>query len=163
MELAPGKALRIDGGKASDAAAYLSLGGYGAFSIDAPGMPGGRLVVQDSGNVGIGTASPENSESWNKVADVLGSGSAKLSVRTGGGIDARVQASDAGLGNWPAGMVIGTRSAHSLSFGTSGTPRMTIDSGGNGRHRDRQRRRRADGRQRRHGWHRDRELAAAAG
>jgi hypothetical protein len=59
LHLATGKALRIEGGSsASDAAAYFSFGGNGAFSIDAPGVPGGRLVVQESGNVGVGTGQP---------------------------------------------------------------------------------------------------------
>jgi hypothetical protein len=59
LHLAAGKALRIDGGTgASDDAAYFSFGGDGAFNIDARNQAGGRLTVQDSGNVGIGTASP---------------------------------------------------------------------------------------------------------
>jgi hypothetical protein len=36
----------------------VSLGSGGAFEIDAPGTAGGRLVVTESGNVGIGTAAP---------------------------------------------------------------------------------------------------------
>jgi len=61
LHLAVGKALRIEGGSSSsDSAAYLSLGGNGALSIDAPGVPGGRFVVQSSGNVGVGTAQPAN-------------------------------------------------------------------------------------------------------
>jgi hypothetical protein len=59
LHLAAGKALRIEGGtSASDTAAYFSFGGNGAFSIDAPGIPSGRLVVDNSGNVGIGNPSP---------------------------------------------------------------------------------------------------------
>jgi hypothetical protein len=61
LHLAVGKALRIEGGSSSsDSAAYFSFGGNGAFSIDAPGVPSGRFVVQNSGNVGIGTATPSN-------------------------------------------------------------------------------------------------------
>jgi hypothetical protein len=36
----------------------LSLGSNGTFEIDAPMMPGGRLMITDSGNVGIGIAAP---------------------------------------------------------------------------------------------------------
>jgi hypothetical protein len=36
----------------------ISIGGTGAFSIDAPGVGSGRFVVTNSGNVGIGTTSP---------------------------------------------------------------------------------------------------------
>jgi hypothetical protein len=36
----------------------FSLGGNGNFEIDAPGIVGGRFIVTDGGNVGIGTPSP---------------------------------------------------------------------------------------------------------
>jgi hypothetical protein len=59
LHLALGKALRIEGGtSATDTADYFSFGGYGTFGIDAPGVPNGRFVVQNSGNVGIGTSAP---------------------------------------------------------------------------------------------------------
>jgi len=35
-----------------------SFGGRGDFTIDADGVGGGRLTVQENGNIGIGTASP---------------------------------------------------------------------------------------------------------
>ena len=51
--------MRIEGGTSStDAADYFSFGGNGSFGIDAPGIPDGRFVVQNSGNVGIGTNAP---------------------------------------------------------------------------------------------------------
>lgn len=34
------------------------FGGYGDFLVDAPAIVGGRFIVQNGGNVGIGTASP---------------------------------------------------------------------------------------------------------
>jgi len=37
-----------------------SFGGNGAFQIDAPFNPGGRLTVLENGNVGIGATSPTN-------------------------------------------------------------------------------------------------------
>jgi hypothetical protein len=59
VHLATGKALRIEGGTSgTDDGSYFSFGGNGAFGIDAPGIPNGRFVVHNSGNVGIGTASP---------------------------------------------------------------------------------------------------------
>jgi len=55
LHLAIGKTLRIEGGNGpGDAANYFSFGGNGTFGIDAPGVANGRLVVQNSGNVGIG-------------------------------------------------------------------------------------------------------------
>ena len=61
LHLGVGKALRIEGGSSSsDSASYFSFGGNGAFGIDAPGVVGGRFTVQNTGHVGIGTASPGN-------------------------------------------------------------------------------------------------------
>ena len=59
LHVAAGKTLRVDGGTgATDNAVYFSFGGNGAFGIDAPGVPSGRFKVDNSGNVGIGTAAP---------------------------------------------------------------------------------------------------------
>jgi len=87
-------------------------------------------VSYNSGNVGIGTASPENADGWTKVVDILGSITTKLSIRTPN-IDARVLSHEDGFWGAPAGMIIGTKSAHYLSFGTSATSRMTINKDGN--------------------------------
>ena len=87
----------------------------------------GQLTV--AGNVGVGTQTPENSENWSKVLDILGDTHAKLSVRSAN-IEARVMAHG---GHWgaPAGMVLGTNTNHALSFGTNKVSRMTIDTAGN--------------------------------
>lgn len=59
LHLPAGRALRIEGGtNANDTGNYFSFGGNGTFGLDAPGVPNGRFVVLNSGNVGIGTASP---------------------------------------------------------------------------------------------------------
>jgi hypothetical protein len=59
LHLPAGKTLRIEGGmSAADSANYFSFGGNGTFGIDAPGIPNGRFVVANSGNVGIGAAAP---------------------------------------------------------------------------------------------------------
>jgi hypothetical protein len=55
LHMAVGNALRVEGGaSANDTAEYFSFGGHGTFGIDAPGLPNGRFVVLNSGNVGIG-------------------------------------------------------------------------------------------------------------
>lgn len=87
----------------------------------------GPLTI--SGNVGVGTASPENADGWSKVLDVLGVGNAKLSVRTAA-IDGRVMSHDGGFFGSPAGMVVGTASNHALSFATNSATRMTISGAG---------------------------------
>src|SRR5271165_4501127 len=59
LHMPPGKALRIDGGtSATDTGNYFSFGGNGTFGVDAPGVPNGRFVIDNSGKVGIGTSSP---------------------------------------------------------------------------------------------------------
>ncbi len=89
-----------------------------------------HLTVLPTGHVGIGTTAPENADGWNKVVDILGSGSAKLSVRTAR-VDARVLAHDGGFFGSPVGMIVGTKSNHALSFGTNAASRLTISATGN--------------------------------
>jgi hypothetical protein len=36
----------------------LSIGGFGDLKVDAPGNPGGRFLIKENGNVGIGTTGP---------------------------------------------------------------------------------------------------------
>ncbi|HEX2171131.1 MAG TPA: tail fiber domain-containing protein, partial [Dehalococcoidia bacterium] len=87
---------------------------------------GGTLTI--AGHVGIGTTTPENSESWDRVLDVLGGQHAKLSVRSGA-IEGRLMA-HAGIWGAPAGVVVGTQTNHALSLGTNRVSRLTIDAAG---------------------------------
>lgn len=48
-------ALRLD---ANSGVAAMSIGGTGQLIVDAPGVTGGRFIVKDDGNVGIGTNAP---------------------------------------------------------------------------------------------------------
>ena len=68
--------LRVEGPSSSGTGTLAgSFGGYGDFSIDASGFVSGRLVVKENGNVGIGTATPDNKLSVNGSADKTGGGS----------------------------------------------------------------------------------------
>lgn len=59
LHLAAGKALRVEGGTGPiDSTSYFSFGGHGTFGIDAPGVPNGRFVVTNVGQVGIGMSNP---------------------------------------------------------------------------------------------------------
>lgn len=107
-------------GPAADPAALRSVSS-GAAALQ------GTLSV--TGHVGVGTASPENAEGWQRVVDVLGGANAKLSVRTGA-VDARVMAHDTGIYGSAAGMLVGTRTAHPLSVITSGATRLTVSAAG---------------------------------
>jgi hypothetical protein len=68
--------LRVEGPAAGGAGAVaVSFGGNGDFAIDKPGAAGGRFIVKDStGNVGIGTAAPDELLSVNGSADKPGGG-----------------------------------------------------------------------------------------
>jgi hypothetical protein len=50
--------LRVDGPAGAGGGVALSVGGFGDVAVDAPGNAGGRFIVTDGGNVGIGNASP---------------------------------------------------------------------------------------------------------
>jgi len=104
------------------------------WTPDTEGGPDGlganHVLSLDGGNVGIGTTSPENGDGWSRVLDVLGTGHAKLSVRTASGIDARVLAHENGFHGSQPGMIVGTASDHPLSLVTGGATRMAVDAHG---------------------------------
>ncbi|MFQ5627508.1 MAG: H-type lectin domain-containing protein [bacterium] len=111
------------------------------FGINTEGHPGNAflsfsfnrvtnrsLVIHSRGNIGIGTANPENAEGWSRVLDILGSTTTKLSVRSNK-IDGRILAHETGW--WgTTGMMIGTKSNHPLSFATNNSFGMIIDTKG---------------------------------
>ncbi len=49
--------VRFEGSSAAGGTA-LSIGGNGDISVDKPGAVGGRLIIKENGNVGIGTTNP---------------------------------------------------------------------------------------------------------
>ncbi len=101
--------------------------GIGNDLDDAIGLvqAGAERLTIINGNVGIGSTNPENSEGWDRVLDLLGGPHAKFSVRTNN-IDARVMSHESVFWGAPAGMIIGARSNHPLSFATNSASRMTI-------------------------------------
>ncbi len=123
LHLATGKALRIEGGPGpSSSAAYFSFGGNGAFGIDSPGVPGGRFVVQDSGNVGVGTASP----------------GAKLEVAGGGGtsvdlvVNGRLRSNNNDGGLWVASdRFVGGFDTNKIGFWNNNAWRLAVLNNGN--------------------------------
>jgi hypothetical protein len=119
LHLAVGKTLRIEGGTGS---AAFSFGGNGVFSIDAPNVPGGRFVVQDSGNVGVGTAGP----------------GAKLEVAGGGGtsvdlvVNGRLRSDNNDGGLWVAqDRFVGGFSTNKIGFYNGGAWQFAVLNNGN--------------------------------
>ena len=58
IHVSNGNIIRMEGTSSAVGSATISVGGYGQLSIDAPTVTGGRFVVTDAGNVGIGSSSP---------------------------------------------------------------------------------------------------------
>jgi hypothetical protein len=51
--------LRIEGpAAAASGGSALNIGGYGDIVVDKPGIAGGRFIIKENGNTGIGTATP---------------------------------------------------------------------------------------------------------
>jgi hypothetical protein len=92
---------------------YTSVSNYGfGFSIEAAT----RMVINNSGNVGIGTTAPGNK------LTVAGSSGTIMSLSNGADADL--------LMNFTSGVTLLTPTTGILAFGTSSTERMRITSGG---------------------------------
>jgi hypothetical protein len=80
LHLAGGYGVRIEGGeedpddpeRSTINSTLFSFGGNGNFGIDAPGVPNGRFVVMNSGQVGIGTPNPNSTLQVNGDLTVTG-------------------------------------------------------------------------------------------
>jgi trimeric autotransporter adhesin len=70
------RAFRVEGpAQGTTSPVLASFGGTGDFSIDAVNTGGGRFVVKNNGDVGIGTPNPDSLLSVNGSADKPGGGS----------------------------------------------------------------------------------------
>lgn len=96
----------------------------GASSID------NSVIYESNGNIGIGTTTPENSESWEQVLDVRGIAHAK-SIVTTTNVHTGVWSHNSGFYGAPAGGIIGTKSNHPLSLITNGAFKVIISNIGN--------------------------------
>jgi fibronectin-binding autotransporter adhesin len=97
--LAANRQLRLEGGSGTTT---LSMGGAGAISVDAPSVIGGRFLLNDSGNVGIGISAPSarldvslngttpvlklNQAGSGAIMDLQKSGSTQLILDTNGNL-----------------------------------------------------------------------------
>ena len=97
----------------------------GNASTDTLNVGNGGLVKDASGNVGIGTASPESFGANTHSLTLDGTGSYNgVAWRSNGTVVAL------GYTNSTAGFILGTEGAIPLSLATNGTERMRIDSTG---------------------------------
>jgi hypothetical protein len=87
-------------------------------------------VFPSSGNVGIGTLNPENSQGWEQALEVFGNSNSKILVSSQlvkSGLWSHV----AGFYGAPAGGIAGTLSNHPFSLVTNSSSRMTVLPSGN--------------------------------
>ena len=95
--------------------------------LPTAGINNGTLVCSDSsGNVGIGTSSPTDSQSFTKALDVNGTSGAAVYVRTAGSAT-----NYAYIGSYGADGYAANRGSGSFIFANGGSERMRIDSSGN--------------------------------
>jgi hypothetical protein len=52
--------LRVEGPLDPNLGDVASFGGYGNFRVDKPGIIGGRFMIKENGNIGIGTGNPNS-------------------------------------------------------------------------------------------------------
>lgn len=109
LELGLDKTLRLAGSLASNDTYGLSMGGYGYFGIDSPGVGNGRFVVKNSGNVGIGTSTPSAKLDVNGNI-LIGDRTAATDgyINIGGSGTGSVQISRTGTGATDSSMVFST-------------------------------------------------------
>jgi hypothetical protein len=89
-----------------------------------------RLAVLANGNIGVGTLSPENSDSWDRVFDVYGNAKSKI-IATTSSIQTGLWSHNSGIYEAPAGGIAGTFSNHPFSLVTNKISRLTILANGN--------------------------------
>ena len=116
--------LRIDTNSTYNA---ISIGGTGIFSVDAPGISSGRLIVLDNGNTGIGTPNPSTKL---HIYEPLTNTSAYLTIQNNRARNAGVYTQTTN-GGFYAGTSIGTDTFnYQIYDGVAGAARLTISSTG---------------------------------
>ena len=129
---------RMKAGGSADYTLFTTQG-VNQFAIYDNAAGAERLTLSSSGNLGIGTTSPNarlevlNSTAGAEVSRFEGNYTASGSVvltnwrRNGGAVAAAMRYSD----DNPFGMMFGTTTSHAQIFMTANTERMRIDSAGN--------------------------------
>ena len=85
---------RIEGPALSGGVA-LSIGGHGDLQIDKPNLAGGRFIIKDNGNIGIGTTTPT------QLLDVNGTIKTNdIQITNGAGVNKILQSDAIGIATW---------------------------------------------------------------
>ena len=120
----------------SNTAVYIQQAGSGNILDVQSGSAGAgqgtsRLLVNSSGNVGIGTSSPSSYDSRSNNLVVGDSGDAGITIFSGATSNARLQFAPSGSTGLDNGLIDYDNNNDSMAFATGGTERMRIDSSGN--------------------------------
>jgi hypothetical protein len=118
-------------GMANEWVMYNMTGAYGnsmQFWNYGTGLGGAKFTILDNGNVGIGTQTPSNVQSWAKVLDVSGAGNSKILSTTSAGLKTGVFTHDSWYGG---GGFIGTESDNNLHILTGYSPKVSVLTNGN--------------------------------
>ncbi len=92
--------IRVEGPvSANSGNAIASFGGNGEFLVDKPGVVGGRFIIKENGNVGIGTNTPQAALDVAGYT-VLGEQSAKIKMKK---YSFFTNGFDGGISNFPLG------------------------------------------------------------
>jgi hypothetical protein len=122
--------VRIGGNADAGSNQVLSIA-PGIVGIDAPGIVNGRFIINGSGNVGIGTATPTLNTSG-KVLHIAASSNEASIIHFTNGTTGNSATDGLIVGRWSDGVnYMYTYENEDLQFGAGNAIRMAITSGGN--------------------------------
>ena len=112
---------------ANDNPDFRFLVNSNSFILEDTTNTANRLVVNSSGNVGIGTSSPTSAGSYSKFVQISDNNSASIAIsRSASGTAHTLE-----LGAFSGASLIESTGATSLRFKTNSSERMRLDSSGN--------------------------------
>lgn len=89
-----------------------------------------QIQLDNQGNVGIGTTTPENYDGWNRVLNVYGLNHSKITTSSSN-VNTGLWSHNTGCYGAPAGGIVGTYTNHPFTIITNKTAKVIIQPGGN--------------------------------